>query len=184
MNQNQNYFKIILEEVIVYCEGLGFNINFSVDIDEFFKGDLDGLNIYLKHITYDEDLFNILHMVGHSIQWNISSELRELGNVVYKNPSAKLLKKLQDYEWEANCYGYKILSDLGYGNLKKWLEDKYILDMIHLTYFYKTGNKLRLITDDIMVKAYKRSLVSKEFPIITPQSQKLSRNGIVIDFSI
>jgi len=154
----------------------------KTDIDEFFKGDLDGLNICIREINYEEDLFNILHMVGHSIQWNVSQKLRELGNKIYLNPSDKLLKKLQDYEWEANCYGYKILLDLGFGDLKPWLESKYILDMLYLTHFYKTGEKLRDISKSTLKNAYKKPLISLSIPKITPISQNNSRNGIVIDF--
>ena len=79
MEINKDYFKQVLNEVIVYSENLGFVIHTNDNIDDFFKGDLDGLNIYLRQIDYEEDLFNILHMVGHSIQWSISDELRALG---------------------------------------------------------------------------------------------------------
>lgn len=173
-------FKIVLDKVIDYVNDLGFNIIFKDDIDEFFKGDLDGLNIILRHINYEEDLFNILHMVGHSIQWNDSSDLRDFGNVVYNKPDEKLLAKLRNYEWEANCYGYKILTDLGYYNLKNWLELKCTLDMVYLTHFYKTGEKLRGVVN--MDNIERLSLNPKELPKIIPKSQDMTRNGIVINF--
>ena len=182
MENNKPYFKQVLSEVIAYSENLGFVIHTDNNIDEFFKGDLDGLNIYLKQIDYEEDLFNILHMVGHSIQWSISQDLRALGNVIYKDPSQEVLRNLQNYEWEANCYGYKILVDLGHSNLKTWLEAKYVLDMLYLTHFYKTGEKLRVITEETLKNAYKKPLVAKEIPSFKPFAQKNNRNGIVIDF--
>lgn len=178
----KNNFHQVLNEVIDYVEKIGFNVVINEEIDEFFKGDLDGLNIYLKHISHEEDLFNILHMVGHSIQWNLSDELRKLGNIIYKNPSDEVLTKLQEYEWEANCYGYGILVKLGYSKYKKWLEKKYILDMFYLTHFYKTGEKLRVINNDDLKNSFNKPLVEIDTPKITPVSQKLSRNGIVIDF--
>lgn len=176
-------YSTVLKKVINYSKKLGFNIIFNYDIDEFFKGDLDGKNIYLTKLSDEENLFNILHMVGHSIQWNVSQKLRVLGNKIYINPNDELLKTLQDYEWEANCYGYKILLDLGFGDLKSWLESKYILDMIYLTHFYKTGQKLRIISDATLKNAYRKPLIGKSIPKFTPMSQKNSRNGIVIDFS-
>jgi len=178
-----NYFKKVLLKVIEYSENIGFNVIIKTDIDEFFKGDLDGLNICIRQISDEEDLFNILHMVGHSIQWNVSEELRELGNKIYVDPSDELLKTLQHYEWEANCYGYKILLDLGFSDLKPWLESKYVLDMLFLTHFYKTGQKLRLITESTLKHAYKKPLIGKTIPKLTPISQKNTRNGIVIDFN-
>lgn len=183
METNKDFLKKVLNDVINYSKNLGFVIHNTNQIDEFFKGDLDGLNIYLREIDADEDLFNILHMVGHSIQWSVSEELRVLGNVIYKDPSNEVLKKLQDYEWEANCYGYKILVDLGYSKLKKWLEAKYILDMLYLTHFYKTGEKLRVINEETLKHAYKKPLVAKEIPNFKPFAQKNNRNGIVIDFN-
>jgi hypothetical protein len=182
MEINKDFFKLVLDEVIEYSKNLGFVIHTNNNIDEFFKGDLDGLNIYLRQIDYEEDLFNILHMVGHSIQWSISDELRALGNVIYKDPSQEVLKNLQDYEWEANCYGYKMLVDLGHSNLKSWLEAKYVLDMLYLTHFYKTGEKLRVINDETLENAYKKPLVPKEIPNFKPVAQKNNRNGIVINF--
>jgi hypothetical protein len=183
MTTNKNYFKKVLDEVIDYSKKLGFVIHTDNKIDEFFKGDLDGLNIYLRKIDYEEDLFNILHMVGHSIQWGVSEDLRALGNIIYKDPSNEVLKRLQDYEWEANCYGYKILVDLGHTRLKKWLEAKYVLDMLYLTHFYKTGEKLRIVNEETLKNAYKKPLVAKDWVKFIPKSQPKSRNGIVIDFS-
>lgn len=182
MENNKDYFKSVVNEVMAYSEKLGFIIHTNNNIDEFFKGDLDGLNIYLRHIDYEEDLFNILHMVGHSIQWNVSDELRALGNVIYNNPSQEVLKNLQNYEWEANCYGYKMLVDLGHSKLKAWLEAKYVLDMLYLTHFYKTGEKLRVINQETLKNAFKKPLVAKEIPSFKPVAQKNNRNGIVIDF--
>jgi len=183
MEINKDYFKQVLEEVIAYSQNLGFVIHTDNNIDEFFKGDLDGLNIYLRKIDYEEDLFNILHMVGHSIQWSISDDLRALGNVIYKDPSKEVLKKLQNYEWEAICYGYKILVDLGYSKLKSWLEAKYVLDMLYLTHFYVTGEKLRVVNEETLKNAFKKPLIAKEIPKFKPVSQKNNRNGIVIDFN-
>lgn len=178
----KNNFKNVLDKVITYVKNLGFNVVINDDIDEFFKGDLDGLNIYLKHISHEEDLFNILHMVGHSIQWNLSDDLRKLGNVIYKNPDNDVLNKLQEYEWEANCYGYTILVNLGYSDLKNWLEKKYILDMFYLTHFYRTGEKLRVINDDDLKQSFSKPLNNIHIPKIIPVPQTLTRNGIVIDF--
>jgi hypothetical protein len=184
MEKTDKYFKEVLNDVVNYASKLGFNVVIKTDIDEFFKGDLDGLNIYLRQIDYEEDLFNILHMVGHSIQWNVSDDLRKLGNVIYVNPSNEVLNKLQNYEWEANCYGYKILVELGHPKLKTWLEAKYVLDMLYLTHFYKTGEKLRVINEETLKNAYKKPLIAKEIPMFKPRTQKNTRNGIVIDFNV
>jgi len=176
-------FKQILNDVIAYSEALGFKIEVTNGMDDFFKGDLDGVTVYTSELSDEDNLFNIVHMVGHSIQWNVSNELRQLGSVIHKDPSDDLLRTLQEYEWEANCYGLEILCQLGYPNMKEWLEAKFIIDMLYLTHYYKTGEKLREITPLALEHAFKKPLVSKVIPSFIPRKQESSRNGIVIDFS-
>ena len=44
------------------------------------KGDLDGSRILVAdHNTDEERLFLVAHLFGHTVQWNISAELRRLG---------------------------------------------------------------------------------------------------------
>lgn len=176
-------FKQILSEVVTFSETLGFRIIVTDGMDDFFKGDLDGVTIYTSELSDEDNLFNIVHMVGHSIQWNVSDELRQLGSVIHKDPSDDLLRNLQEYEWEANCYGLEILFQLGYSNLKEWLEGKFIIDMLYLTHYYKTGEKLREISPLALEHTFKKPLVPKVISSFTPKKQESSRNGIVIDFS-
>src|ERR1700733_5087783 len=101
-------------EVLQKCEAvvkdMGLVINYTHNLDPFFKGDLDGKTIYIgNHLAKEEKLFNLLHLAGHSVQWNIDPLLRTLGSELYRNPGDKLLKKLQTYEWQANCYALAIL---------------------------------------------------------------------------
>lgn len=175
-------FKTVLNDVITFSNNLGFDIVIKNDIDDFFKGDLDGKTIYLINLDDEEKLFNVLHLVGHCIQWNLSEELRILGNSIYENPSDDLLCKLQNYEWEANCYGLFILNQLGYGYLKNWLEKKFEIDLLYLTHFYKTGEKSRKISDISKKYVFQKTLIVKEIPKIKIKSQKMTRNGIVINF--
>lgn len=176
-------FEIVLDDVIKYAESIGLNIQFKNDLDEYFKGDLDGLNIFCTEMEHDEMLFNILHMIGHTVQWNVSSELRELGSKTYFNPSSELISKLQEYEWEANCYGLYILHHLGVKNLDQWLHEKFVLDISYLTHFYATGEKLREVTQESLKYPFSKPLVPKVIPSFKPYKSEGSRNGIVIDFS-
>ncbi|MEP7318258.1 MAG: hypothetical protein ABI921_05945, partial [Panacibacter sp.] len=143
--------KINFEKVLKKCEAvvkdMGLTIQYTHNLDPFFKGDLDGKAIYIgNHLSVKEKLFNLLHLAGHSVQWNTDMLLRDLGSELYLNPNDKLLKKLQAYEWQANCYALSILHKAGVLNLDTWLSEKYITDMLYLTHFYKTGKKLKSIT--------------------------------------
>ena len=123
-----------------------------------------------------------MHLAGHSIQWNINELLRNLGSHLYLHPDDKLLLKLQTYEWQANCYALSILHKARIFNLDKWLTDKYILDMLYLTYFYKTGKKLKRITKIAKAYPFKRKLKMIPIPLFTATPGHRTRNGIVIAF--
>lgn len=176
-------FADILKKVIEYAKSIGFCIHEKNDLDEFYKGDLDGLNIYCAQMPAEEKLFNILHMVGHCIQWGVDGDLKELGSKVYFDPSDELLNELQNYEWEANCYGLYILHKLGVTNLDEWLSKKFEEDIMYLTHFYKTGEKSKKITEINSQYKFTKPLVEKEIPKFTPVKCENTRNGIVIDFN-
>jgi len=162
---------------------LGLIIHFTHNLDPFFKGDLDGKRIFIgSHLDSEDKLFNLLHLAGHSIQWNVDKLLRDLGSELYLNPDDELLKKLQTYEWQANCYGLAILHKAGIFDLDSWLSKEYLRDMIYLTYFYKTGKKLRSYNKVARDFPFKRALEETPLPPFTPVAGPRTRNGIVISF--
>lgn len=67
--------------------------------------------------------------------------------------------------------------------MDQWLYEKYHEDMYYLTHFYKTGEKLREITDIAKANEFAWPLVPKPIPRFFPYSNKESRNGIVIEFN-
>ena len=170
-----------------HCEkivkDMGLETHYTHNLDPFFKGDLDGKRIFIgNHLGVEEKLFNLLHLAGHSIQWNIDALLRNLGSELYLHPDDKLLKKLQTYEWQANCYALSILHKAGILDLDDWLSKKYILDMLYLTHFYKTGKKLKQVTTIAKAYPFKRELKMIPIPYFIPASADRTRNGIVISF--
>jgi hypothetical protein len=179
--------KVDFAEVLQKCElivqGMGLVTQYTHNLDPFFKGDLDGRFIYIgSHLSAEEKVFNLLHLAGHSVQWNIDPLLRNLGSELYLNPDDALLAKLQEYEWQANCYALSILHKAGVFNLDKWLSRKYVIDMLYLTHFYKTGQKLKTITAVAKAYPFKRDLASKDIPPFTPTAGTHTRNGLVIAF--
>jgi hypothetical protein len=179
--------KVDFEKLLHQCEHivkeLGLEIHYTHNLDSFFKGDLDGKRIFIgDHLPPDEKLFNLLHLAGHSVQWNVDDLLRNLGSELFIHPDDKLLKKLQTYEWQANCYALNILHKAGVNNLNSWLTKKYITDMLYLTYFYKTGKKLKRITKLARSFPFKKKLKSKLIPPFTAQASHRTRNGLVIAF--
>ena len=181
--ETQTYTQI-LHRVRDYAAGMGLVLIDSKTLNPYFKGDLNGSKIWINFDMNDEEeLFNVLHMIGHAIQWGVSEELKELGSVLHTNPDDQLLRRLQEYEWEANCYGLAVLHDLGIFYLDNWLFEKYAADMMLLTHFYKTGEKVREVTPIAIQYAYINSLEAKPVPkTFIPTTIEGTRNGIVIDF--
>jgi hypothetical protein len=177
-------FKKILHECESIVRKMGLQILYTHNLDSFYKGDLDGKRIFIgDHLAPDEKLFNLLHLSGHSIQWNVNDLLRNLGSELYLHPDDELLEKLQTYEWQANCYALSILHQVENKKLDKWLTKKYMTDMFYLTHFYKTGEKLKKVTK--IAKAYPFTRVLKPIPIphFIPTAGQRTRNGLVISFN-
>jgi hypothetical protein len=177
-------FTEVLAKIQAYAQDvLHLEIIDTSGLDPYFKGDLDGAHIWIAAALDDEEeLFNVLHLVGHSIQWNVSDVLRSLGSVLHEHPDDGTLRQLQEYEWQANCYALFILHRLGVFDLDEWYTEKYRLDMFYLTHFYKTGEKLKEITDISRAYEFTWPLVEKEIPVFTPRASPETRRGIVIDF--
>ncbi|MEP7110165.1 MAG: hypothetical protein ABI760_19370 [Ferruginibacter sp.] len=183
MSKKKIDFSLTLQKCEKIVKEMGLIIHYTHNLDPFFKGDLDGKRIFIGyHLGVEEKLFNLLHLAGHSIQWNIDDLLRNLGSELYLHPDDKLLKKLQTYEWQANCYGLSILHKAGIFDLDNWLSQKYILDMLYLTHFYKTGKKLKHITSLAKAYPFKRELSIISLPSFVPAAGDRTRNGIVINF--
>ncbi len=113
------------------------------DVAAPFTGDLDGAEI---HVDYEEEvesaLFIVAHLFGHTVQWNVCAEAREIGSVIHDNPSDELITKLCAYEEEACGYSMHLLHELGVRDLDQWLSDFSACDLSYLTQFYKTGEKV------------------------------------------
>ena len=174
-------------EALAKCEKvvkeMGLIVEYTHNLDPFYKGDLDGQKIFIGiHLHDEEKLFNLVHLAGHSIQWNLDEYLRTLGSELYRNPDDEMLKKLQTYEWQANCYGLSILHLAGVSTLDDWLSKKYITDMLYLTHFYKTGQKLKSITKTALAYPFNRKLENIAIPAFTPKANSRTRNGLVISF--
>lgn len=117
------------------------------DVAAPFTGDLDGAAI---HVDYEQDvenaLFIVAHLFGHTVQWNLCADAREIGSVIHENPSDELIEKLHLYEQEACGYSMQLLHELRVHDLDQWLSDFSACDLAYLTHFYKTGEKIKFMS--------------------------------------
>lgn len=113
------------------------------DVADPFTGDLDGAEIHIDHdLEAEEALFILVHLFGHTVQWNLSERGRVLG-VQQPDPeiSAERLAELYQYEREAAELSLTLFHDAGVHDLDGWLADFFHCDWAYLQQFYRTGQK-------------------------------------------
>ena len=113
-----------------------------VEIPPPLKGDLDGSRILVGDRNNEEErLFLVAHLFGHTVQWNVSADLRRLGMKMPVNPSHNELDALEAYEREACRYSQQVLHEAGVEGLDQWLADYSACDLAFLRHLYGTGER-------------------------------------------
>ena len=111
-------------------------------IEPPLKGDLDGSRILVgDHNTDEEQLFLVAHLFGHTVQWNVSAELRRLGMTMPVKPTNDQLDALEAYEREACRYSQQALHEAGMSGFDQWLADYSACDLAFLRHLYTTGER-------------------------------------------
>ena len=112
------------------------------DVPHPFTGDLDGQKILVDHdLDIDEALFIVVHLFGHTVQWNVSEAARAIGSVRRDRWSDAELAELMAYEEQACAYSIQLLHDAGIHDLDQWISDFAACDQAYLMHFYTTGEK-------------------------------------------
>lgn len=111
------------------------------DVPNPFTGDLDGAEIRVDYDLDAEDaLFILVHLFGHTVQWNTAPEARAIAT--HTGPwDAPHLAKLRDYETTACRYSLALFHECGIHDLDQWLSDFSACDYAYLEHFYQTGEK-------------------------------------------
>lgn len=114
------------------------------DVPNPFTGDLDGEQILVDHdLDIEDAVFILIHLFGHTVQWNVSERAREIG---FAKPgeiqwTEAALAELAEYEREACRYSLQLLHDAGVRDLDQWVSDFAACDTAYLMHFYRTGEK-------------------------------------------
>ena len=120
--------------------GIGVSISDVLDPN---TGDFDGTRIM---VDYDQDLemalFVVIHLFGHTVQWNLSEEFRTIGIDSSANKSEEDLAKIYLYERDASRISLQLLHEAGVRHLDRWVSDWWHADWAFLSHFYRTGEKL------------------------------------------
>ncbi|MCZ7646513.1 MAG: hypothetical protein M5U26_14715 [Planctomycetota bacterium] len=117
-------------------------VNIS-DVVDPNTGDFDGLRIKLDYtLDLDLALFVLIHLFGHTVQWNVSEEFRRLGQDPSLRKTDAELAKIYAYERDATRYSLQLMHDAGVADLDRWVSDWFAADWAYLAHLYRTGEKL------------------------------------------
>ena len=112
------------------------------DVPNPFTGDLDGQEIMVDYdIEIEDAVFILIHLFGHTVQWNVSAERRAVAFLQPATWTDEQLRAAMEYETEAARYSLQLLHDVGVHDLDQWISDFAACDSDYLMYFYKTGEK-------------------------------------------
>ena len=147
------------------------------DVSDPFTGDLDGSTILVDYdLDAEEALFILVHLFGHTVQWNVSPDDRALGLLEVRDPSDELLASLARYEVDAARYSLQLFHEAGVRDLDQWLANFAACDIAYLMHYYRTGEKRpfrSFWTDDAP------SLAPLAIPSFRP-TKWVARSGTVI----
>ena len=112
------------------------------DVTDPFTGDLDGAHIEVDYDqSFEDALFIIAHLFGHTVQWNTDPRARTIGMMRIEHPSDELLDEVRDYERTACRYSLQLFHEAGVFDLDQWMADFATCDSSYLMHFYRTGEK-------------------------------------------
>jgi len=142
MKPTEERFQQVFNTVEPYIERrYGIPVIIS-DVTNPFTGDLDGSEIKIDHdLPLEEATFILVHLFGHTVQWNLSEYARQIGSKVQMDPSPEKLEELHRYEAEACRYSLQLFHDAGVKDLDQWLADFAACDFAYLRHFYATKEK-------------------------------------------
>lgn len=131
-----------------------------------YTGQFDGREIWVDlDRDPEEALFILVHLFGHTVQWNLDEQLRQLG-LANSGVREDDLPRIYQYERQASQLGLALLEESGEFRLARWLTDCFGADWKFLSHFYRTGEKLRF---GLKEGADEPLLSSVAIPRFTPQ---------------
>jgi hypothetical protein len=108
-----------------------------------YTGQFDGKTIWVDlDRDPEEALFILVHLFGHTVQWNLDENLRQLG-LANSGVKEEDLPRIYQYERQASQLGLALLQEADEFRLARWLSDCFGADWKFLAHFYRTGGKLR-----------------------------------------
>jgi hypothetical protein len=160
-------FRAVFNRVVPVVErSYGVEVRVS-DVVDPNTGDFDGQRIL---VDYDQDLelalFVLVHLFGHTVQWNVSEKWRRLGLDVAVGKTEEEMAAIHESEQGATRLGIALLHEAGVRDMDGWASDWWRADYQYLLHYYATGEKLDVRA---LLKRGGEPLAPLPIPRFTPQ---------------
>jgi hypothetical protein len=148
------------------------------DVPEPLTGDLNGAEIQIDYaLTPEQRLFLLVHLFGHTVQWNVNPGAFELGRPQAPPVSEDYLPALMSYEREAARYALGLLHEIGITDADQWFADYAACDAAYLRHYYVTAEKREFLS---FWREGALRVQAQSIPQFTPKSRSFRSDGIVI----
>ena len=148
------------------------------DVPDPLTGDLNGAEIHIDYaVTAEQRLFLLLHLFGHTVQWNVSPGAFEMGRPQAPPVGEDCLPALLNYEREAARYALGLLHEIGITDADQWLADYSACDAAYLRHYYVTGEKREFLS---FWRDGASRIQAQAVPSFTPTSRSFRGDGVVI----
>jgi hypothetical protein len=103
-------------------------------------GTFDGAEIGVDYANdLEMSLFVLVHLFGHTAQWNTVPAYRTIDNRVKPGAAPEIIEEAHEYERNASRLGLTLLHEAGIQDRDVWLSDWSGSDWKYLSTFYATG---------------------------------------------
>ncbi len=135
-------FSLHFATVASYAQNLGLEVRHEF-IGKGTTGNFDGRTIIVDTDQSEEQAFyELLHLIGHTYQWNTDAEPRALGLETKPGKTEAELERIFHYERAASEIGIFVLHQVSLTHLDQWISDWFSADWKWLHPYYTTGEQL------------------------------------------
>lgn len=130
-------------------------------------GTFDGTEIGIDYANdLEMSLFVLLHLFGHTVQWNTVPAYRDFDAKVKPGSPPELIEQARIYELNASRLGLQLLHELGIDDRDQWLSDWCHGDWNYLSTYYRTA-RLPAWSECVVTNAPK--IEPLPIPVFAPQ---------------
>jgi hypothetical protein len=110
------------------------------DVQDPNTGTFDGAEIGIDYANdLEMSLFVLVHLFGHTVQWNTVPAYRTIDTRVKPGAPAEVIEEARVYETNASRFGLSLLHDAGVVDRDQWISDWRGSDWKYLSTYYATG---------------------------------------------